>query len=216
MASTSIAPRGFRSRPPHSPTSAAIISTITEHRSLFRGQDAAVLRAACGGEPAVIWTDDPKSGDVSRCRKRGHQLSRRPQVETSASRLSGDSAGSSADLEMTADLSSSLPLIGAYQAANALVAAGLAMATGGDRRDSPPCSGLRRSADGWSAPRSARAVRPVYVDYAHTPDALEAAIDALRPHEDGPADHALRCRGDRDQGKRPEWARRGGSPTSSS
>ena len=39
-----------------------------------------------------------------------------------------------------------------------------------------------------------RAGAPVYVDYAHTPDALEAAIEALRPHVEGQADHRLRRR----------------------
>ena len=76
-----------------------------------------------------------------------------------------------------------LPLIGAYQAANALVAAGLAIATGSApaqvfdalARLQPVRGRLERAA-------ITAAGAPVYVDYAHTPDALAAAIAALRPH----------------------------------
>jgi UDP-N-acetylmuramoyl-L-alanyl-D-glutamate--2,6-diaminopimelate ligase len=101
-----------------------------------------------------------------------------------------------------------LPLIGAYQAANALVAAGLVLATGGDpartfdalTRLQPVRGRLERAAIN-------RAGAPVYVDYAHTPDALEAAIAALRPHARGRLIVVFGAGGDRDQGKRPEMGR---------
>ena len=88
-----------------------------------------------------------------------------------------------------------LPLIGAYQAANVLTAAGLVLATGGEwdatfsamQRVAPVRGRLERAViTGGGA--------PVYIDYAHTPDALEAAIAALRPHVEGPADHRVRRR----------------------
>ena len=96
-----------------------------------------------------------------------------------------------------------LPLIGAYQVANALTAAGLALATGieADRvwdavaRLQPVRGRLERAV---IAPTGA----PVYVDYAHTPDALEAAIAALRPHVAGRLITVFGAGGDRDHGKR--------------
>jgi UDP-N-acetylmuramoyl-L-alanyl-D-glutamate--2,6-diaminopimelate ligase len=98
-----------------------------------------------------------------------------------------------------------LPLIGAYQAANALVAAGLAMATGVSAssvfdaltRLQPVRGRLERAALNAAG-------APAYVDYAHTPDALEAAIAALRPHvaDGGRLIVVFGAGGDRDSGKR--------------
>ncbi|WP_156677870.1 UDP-N-acetylmuramoyl-L-alanyl-D-glutamate--2,6-diaminopimelate ligase [Sphingomonas profundi] len=101
-----------------------------------------------------------------------------------------------------------LPLIGAYQAANALVAAGLVIATGGEpartladlARVQPVRGRLERAA-------ISRAGAPVYVDYAHTPDGLRAAIEALRPHTRGRLIVLFGAGGDRDAGKRPEMGR---------
>jgi len=100
-----------------------------------------------------------------------------------------------------------LPLIGAYQAANALVAAGLALATGVSAstvfdaltRLQPVRGRLERAAINAAG-------APAYVDYAHTPDALEAAIAALRPHVavGGRLIVVFGAGGDRDAGKRPE------------
>ena len=100
-----------------------------------------------------------------------------------------------------------LPLIGAYQAANALVSAGLAMATGvaastvfdALTRLQPVRGRLERAAINAAG-------APAYVDYAHTPDALEAAIAALRPHvaPGGRLIVVFGAGGDRDVGKRPQ------------
>lgn len=96
-----------------------------------------------------------------------------------------------------------LPLIGGYQAANALVAAGLVIATGGDAaqtfanlaRLQPVRGRLERAA-------ISKTGAPVYVDYAHTPDAIEAAIAALKPHAAGRLIIVLGAGGERDPGKR--------------
>ena len=97
-----------------------------------------------------------------------------------------------------------LPLIGAYQAANALVAAALVIATGGDATATFAALGRVQPVRG----RLERAVitasgAAVYVDYAHTPDALEAACAALRPHVAGRLRLVFGAGGDRDAGKRP-------------
>lgn len=101
-----------------------------------------------------------------------------------------------------------LSLIGAYQAANALVAAGLVLATGGDAARTFEALGRLQPVRG----RLERAVltaagAPVYVDYAHTPDGLAAAIAALRPHVAGRLITVFGAGGDRDAGKRPEMGR---------
>ncbi|PKB19568.1 UDP-N-acetylmuramoylalanyl-D-glutamate--2,6-diaminopimelate ligase [Novosphingobium kunmingense] len=98
-----------------------------------------------------------------------------------------------------------LPLIGAYQAANALVAAGLVIATGGDaERTFDALSRLQPVRGRLERAAITQAGAPVYVDYAHTPDALEAAIDALRPHCTGRLLVVFGAGGDRDAGKRPQ------------
>ena len=97
-----------------------------------------------------------------------------------------------------------LPLIGAYQAANALVSAALVIATGGEvaatlanlARVQPVRGRLERAV-------IARSGAAVYVDYAHTPDALAAAIAALRPHTGARLHLVFGAGGDRDTGKRP-------------
>ena len=98
-----------------------------------------------------------------------------------------------------------LPLIGAYQAANALVSAALVIASGGDPdRTLSDLSRLQPVRGRLERAAIARAGAPIYVDYAHTPDALEAAIAALRPHAKGRLIVVFGAGGDRDQGKRPE------------
>ncbi len=95
-----------------------------------------------------------------------------------------------------------LPLPGRFQADNALVAAALAMATG--VRDAldllERLAGVRgRMELAARLPNGAA----VYVDYAHTPDALERLLMALRPHTRGRLAVVLGAGGDRDPGKRP-------------
>ena len=158
---------------------------------------------------AVVWADDePWSGRViAAARARGLKVI---SVGTAGETLMLKSRTPTAlgqTLVVTADgrdHSIALPLIGAYQAANALVAAGLVIACGGAvaatlaqlARVRPVRGRLERAV-------IARSGAPVYVDYAHTPDALEAAAAALRPHTRGRLILVFGAGGDRDQGKRP-------------
>lgn len=97
-----------------------------------------------------------------------------------------------------------LPLPGAFQAANALCALGLVVACGDDSEAALATLPLLEGVPG----RLQLAVRrdhgaPVYVDYAHTPDALSNVLTALRPHTEGRLFVVFGCGGDRDPGKRP-------------
>ncbi|MFC5069241.1 UDP-N-acetylmuramoyl-L-alanyl-D-glutamate--2,6-diaminopimelate ligase [Flaviflagellibacter deserti] len=96
-----------------------------------------------------------------------------------------------------------LPLAGSFQAENALVAAGLAIATGG-RPDK--VFGALESLKGATG-RLERVAEVngaiAVVDYAHTPDALANALDALRPYATGRLIVVFGAGGDRDPGKRP-------------
>lgn len=98
-----------------------------------------------------------------------------------------------------------LPLVGDFQASNALVAAGLVMATGGNADEVLPRLERLQGATGrldlaGTSPYGA----PIFIDYAHTPDALEKALDALRPYAAKRLFVVFGCGGDRDRGKRPE------------
>jgi UDP-N-acetylmuramoyl-L-alanyl-D-glutamate--2,6-diaminopimelate ligase len=97
-----------------------------------------------------------------------------------------------------------LPLAGAFQASNALVAAGLAIGLGEDAAKVFAALGSLKGAPGRME-KVAFAVSgaPVYVDYAHTPDSLEKVLQALRPHTANKLHIVFGCGGDRDKGKRP-------------
>ncbi len=97
-----------------------------------------------------------------------------------------------------------LPLVGDFQALNALAAAGLALATGTEAETI--LAALRQLAPVPGRLECVARVRgaPVYVDYAHTPDALAAVLKALRPQAARHLVVVFGCGGDRDPGKRAE------------
>jgi UDP-N-acetylmuramoyl-L-alanyl-D-glutamate--2,6-diaminopimelate ligase len=97
-----------------------------------------------------------------------------------------------------------LPLAGAFQASNALVAAGLAIGLGEDAAKVFAALAHLKGAPGrMEKVAFAASGAPVYVDYAHTPDSLEKVLQALRPHTKGKLHVVFGCGGDRDKGKRP-------------
>ena len=97
-----------------------------------------------------------------------------------------------------------LPLAGAFQASNALIAAGLVLGLGGDPAFVfDALSKLEGAAGRMQRVGVSGAGIPVYVDYAHTPDAIETVLKALRPHTTGKLWVVFGCGGDRDPGKRP-------------
>lgn len=104
-----------------------------------------------------------------------------------------------------------LPLIGLFQAYNVMCALGLVMAEFVDKRDKveelvnllPHLKGVSGRVELIEGhPKQAA----VYVDYAHTPDALEQVLSAIRPHTQNRIITVFGCGGDRDKGKRPLMA----------
>jgi UDP-N-acetylmuramoyl-L-alanyl-D-glutamate--2,6-diaminopimelate ligase len=96
-----------------------------------------------------------------------------------------------------------LPLVGEFQVENALVAAGLAIATGGDAAAVFPALESLKGAKGRLEFVGSSHGAPIFVDYAHKPDALAKALDALRPYVSGKLVVVFGAGGDRDRGKRP-------------
>ena len=104
----------------------------------------------------------------------------------------------------TASYNLSLPLVGEFQASNALVAAGLVIASGGEETLALHALESLKGARGRLELSGVSDLgASVFVDYAHTPDALETAVTALRPYADKKLVVVFGCGGDRDKGKRP-------------
>jgi UDP-N-acetylmuramoyl-L-alanyl-D-glutamate--2,6-diaminopimelate ligase len=157
---------------------------------------------------AVIWADDEWSGPaIARAKARELRLLTVGEAGSDVRLLSRKPTQLGQDLEISVQgevYKLKLPLIGAYQSANALLAAAIVIASG-ERAEGvidnltrlqPVRGRLERAC---IAPSGA----PVYVDYAHTPDGLDAAIAALRPHVSERLILVFGAGGDRDTGKRP-------------
>jgi UDP-N-acetylmuramoyl-L-alanyl-D-glutamate--2,6-diaminopimelate ligase len=103
-----------------------------------------------------------------------------------------------------ADYRIELPLAGNFQASNALVAAGLAIALGDEpARVFAALEGITGAPGRLERVATTSGGAQVYVDYAHTPDALQTVLEAIRPHVTGRLRVVFGCGGDRDKGKRP-------------
>ncbi len=97
-----------------------------------------------------------------------------------------------------------LPLVGDFQVSNALVAAGLVIAAGGEEALVLHALESLKGAKGrLDLVATSATGAPIFVDYAHTPDALEKAIQALRPYAKRKLAVVFGAGGDRDKGKRP-------------
>jgi UDP-N-acetylmuramoyl-L-alanyl-D-glutamate--2,6-diaminopimelate ligase len=96
-----------------------------------------------------------------------------------------------------------LPLVGEFQIENALVAAGLAIGTGSEAEKVFASIVKLEGAKGRLERVGERNGAPVFVDYAHKPDALAKALQALRPYAKRKLVVVFGAGGDRDAGKRP-------------
>ncbi len=176
--------------------------------------DTLLPGAADDGGPgtAVVDTSQPQAADIAAiCARRGIALLRVGRAEDADLRLLGvtnETGGQRLAIrhgDHEADVL--LPLIGDYQASNALLAAGLAIAAG-ERADAvfaalEVLQGVRGRLEAVADINGAKVV----IDYAHKPDALAAVLDALRPLATGRLLCVFGCGGDRDRGKRPLMGR---------
>ena len=158
---------------------------------------------------AVVNLDDPKGQEVARlCTKRGQEVIGVGKGEGARLRLVGQRFdGTGQDLLFTwqGDAHQTrLDLIGGFQAENVLLAAGLVIAAGAvpeEVFEALPKLGTVHGRMELAATRENGAA--VFVDYAHTPDALATAIQAMRPHVMGRIIVIIGAGGDRDVAKRP-------------
>jgi UDP-N-acetylmuramoyl-L-alanyl-D-glutamate--2,6-diaminopimelate ligase len=159
------------------------------------------------GQPAIIDADSDVSPQVmATCEKRGLEVMSVGARGDTLRLLSHKPDGLATRLSIGHDgrtYSVRLPLAGSFQASNALVAAALCIATG----DAPDrvFAGLEklRGAPGRLELIGMRAGAPIFVDYAHKPDALEKTLAALRALARERLIVVFGCGGNRDRGKRP-------------
>ena len=100
-----------------------------------------------------------------------------------------------------------LPLVGAFQVQNAGIAAGLAIATGAEPSRAFAAMEKLVGAKGRLELAGTHNGAPIFIDYAHKPDALKKALESLRPYARGKLVVVFGAGGDRDTGKRPIMGR---------
>jgi len=201
--------------------SAAGFTNLTQDHLDYHGTMEAYFEAKAGlftrvlpdDGTAVVWSDDPwadRLGDLVRAR--GQRLLSVGTAPGAALRLLGqrfDATGQDLRFSWAGEPQMvHLNLIGGFQAANVLIAAGLAIAAGEapeavfavlDRLETVRGRMQHVATRGNGA--------TVFVDYAHTPDAVATALAALRPHVLGRIVVVLGAGGDRDRTKRPLMGR---------
>ncbi|MHA6643072.1 UDP-N-acetylmuramoyl-L-alanyl-D-glutamate--2,6-diaminopimelate ligase [Mesorhizobium sp. A623] len=173
------------------------------HRAKLRLFDTLLPK----GAPAVIFADDPWSEptiraaraaglDVLTVGRQGAFLKlKRVEHERHRQRAEVEADGVLHEID--------LPLAGDFQISNALVSVGLAIATGTPTARAIAALEKLKGAPGrLDLVGTTAAGAPVYVDYAHKPDALENVLAAVRPFTTGKVVVVFGCGGDRDRGKR--------------
>jgi UDP-N-acetylmuramoyl-L-alanyl-D-glutamate--2,6-diaminopimelate ligase len=160
------------------------------------------------GSAAVINMDSPYGAQVLRlAEQRGLIAYTVGSAGTSLMLLSATRSGLGQQLKVQTKsgiYDVALPLVGEFQTSNALVAAGLVIASGGEEVLTLHALESLKGAKGrLELVGVAKNGASVFVDYAHTPDALENAILALQPYVTGKLSVVFGCGGDRDKGKRP-------------
>lgn len=174
------------------------------HRAKLRLFDTLLPK----GAPAIVFADDPWSEptiaaaraaglDALTVGRNGQFLAlKRVEHERHRQRAEIECGGTIYEID--------LPLAGDFQVSNSLVAAGLAIATGTDVAKALAALEHLEGAPGrLDLVGTTAQGAPIYVDYAHKPDALENVLAAVRPFTTGRVIVVFGCGGDRDRGKRP-------------
>ncbi|MEK9672820.1 MAG: UDP-N-acetylmuramoyl-L-alanyl-D-glutamate--2,6-diaminopimelate ligase [Rhodospirillaceae bacterium] len=203
---------------------AAAFTNLTRDHLDYHGTEGAYLAAKLRlfqklineNGTAVVCADDPHAAAViDACWERGLSIltfGREGEV-AHIKALSPEGAGQRLMLDLDGwSHEIFLPLAGAFQALNVLCALLLARATGVDGEEALAAIGRIKGVPGrmeliGAKPAKKGTAGTVYVDYAHTPDALENILTALRPHAEKSLAVVFGCGGDRDRGKRPEMGR---------
>lgn len=160
------------------------------------------------GSPAVIFADDPWSAEAIRvATEAGHKVltvGRNGQF-LALKRVEHFRHKQVAEVHFGDEIFEvHIPLAGDFQVANALVAAGLTIATGVPAAVAMKALEKLQGASGrLELVGQSKAGALAYVDYAHKPDALENVLTSVRPFTTGRVITVFGCGGDRDKGKRP-------------
>ena len=190
--------RARRRRRLHQPVARS--SRLSPDRRALPGGQAAAVRGAGGRRR--------RGGDRRRSRARGavvaaakargleahHGRAARARASGWSTRRSTASRRSSPSSTPASASRLKLPLVGAFQVENALVAAGLAIATGGEPGAVFAALAQLKGAKGRLDLVGERNGAPIFVDYAHKPDALAKALEALRPYVKRRAGRGVRLR----------------------
>ncbi|MBN9554946.1 MAG: UDP-N-acetylmuramoyl-L-alanyl-D-glutamate--2,6-diaminopimelate ligase [Alphaproteobacteria bacterium] len=196
-------------------TAAAFTNITRDHmdyHATFQDYLAAKLRlfqeVVAAGGVAVVNCDAEHAEDfAATAENRGLKLLTVGEMGKTIRLKSRQSRGDAQQLGIVHDgqtYNVSLPLAGAFQASNALVAAALAIGLGAPAdKVFAALSHLKGAPGRMEKVAFSIGGAPIYVDYAHTPDSLEKVLQALRPHTAARLHVMFGCGGDRDKGKRP-------------
>ncbi len=197
-------------------TSAAFTNFTQDHldyhetfEAYFAAKAGLFTRVLPDDGVAVINIDDPKGMELEAiCAERGIDVMRVGRSDAADLRVVGqrfDATGQDVRIDFVGNITQvRLDLIGGFQADNVIAAAGLCMTSGADPDEVFSCLAELKGVRGrmeHAATRDNGAA--VFVDYAHTPDAVATAIKALRPHVMGRVIAIIGAGGDRDKTKRP-------------
>jgi UDP-N-acetylmuramoyl-L-alanyl-D-glutamate--2,6-diaminopimelate ligase len=199
---------------------AAAFTNLTRDHFDYHGDLAHYLAAKqrlfsellVAGGTAVLNADQPQFGQLAEiCRARGIAVldygrsAERLRLVEQAPRTHGQTLTVALDGRARRIETG---LVGGFQAANLLAALGLVLASGAEPDAAMACLSQLQGARGRLQQVGAHpSGAPVFVDYAHAPDALEQMLVALRPHTAGHLVVVFGCGGDRDRGKRPIMGR---------